>query len=151
MQYEKVLAYASRQLRTHKVNYPMHDLELAAVIFYLKIWRAYLYGEKIQVNIDHKRLKYIFPQSDLNLKQRRWAELLADYDLEIAYYPMKANLVVYALSRHRNDGSREKYVRARGHLVYVEYMHHLGRRKHWLRIRPTYYGESAKHKNIMLN
>ncbi|CAA7046066.1 unnamed protein product, partial [Microthlaspi erraticum] len=110
MQEEKVIAYASRQLRKHEVNYPTHDLELASVVFALKVWRAYLYGEKVQVFTDHKSLKYVFTQSDLNLRQRRWMELLADYDMDIAYYPRKANQVADALSRRRNDVSRIKEV-----------------------------------------
>ena len=70
MQDDKVIAYASRQLRKHEVNYPTHDLEMAAVVFALRIWRSYLYGEKIQVFTDHKSLKYLFTQPDLNLRQR---------------------------------------------------------------------------------
>jgi len=101
MQRENVIAYASRQLRKHEGNYPTHDLEMAAVIFALKIWRSYLYGGKVQVFTDHKSLKYIFTQPELNLRQRRWMELVADYDLEIAYHPGKANVVADALSRKR--------------------------------------------------
>nr|AAC26240.1 contains similarity to reverse transcriptases (PFam: rvt.hmm, score: 116.22) [Arabidopsis thaliana] len=101
MQRGKVIAYASRQLRKHEGNYPTHDLEMAAVIFALKIWRSYLYGGKVQVFTDHKSLKYIFTQPELNLRQRRWMELVADYDLEIAYHPGKANVIVDALSRKR--------------------------------------------------
>ncbi|KAG7559371.1 Ribonuclease H-like superfamily [Arabidopsis thaliana x Arabidopsis arenosa] len=111
MQDEKVIAYASRQLRPHEVNYPTYDLELAAVVFALKIWRAYLYGEKVQVFTDHKSLKYIFTQSDLNLRHTIWIELLADYDLDIAYHPGKANLVADALSRRRSDVSSKKEIR----------------------------------------
>ncbi|KAL1217934.1 RNA-directed DNA polymerase-like protein [Cardamine amara subsp. amara] len=101
MQRGKVIAYASRQLRKHESNYPTHDLEMAAVVFALKIWRSYLYGGKVQVFTDHKSLKYIFTQPELNLRQRRWMELVVDYDLEIAYHPGKANLVADALSRKR--------------------------------------------------
>ncbi|KAL1188120.1 hypothetical protein V5N11_003155 [Cardamine amara subsp. amara] len=93
MQQGKVIAYASRQLRKHECNYPTHDLEMAAMVFALKIWRSYLYGGKVQVFTDHKSLKYIFTQPEMNLRQRRWMELVADYDLEIAYHPGKANLV----------------------------------------------------------
>lgn len=103
MQEDKVIAYASRQLRKHEVNYPTHDLELAAVVFALKIWCCYLYGEKVQIFTDHKSLKYVFTQSDLNLRQRRWMEKMADYDLEITYHPGKANHVADALSRRRSD------------------------------------------------
>ncbi|KAG8496286.1 hypothetical protein CXB51_007463 [Gossypium anomalum] len=99
MQEGKVVAYASRQLKPHKKNYPTHDLELAAVVFALKIWRHYLYGEKCRVYTDHKSLKYLMSQKDLNLRQRRWLELLKDYELVIDYHPGKANVVADALSR----------------------------------------------------
>ncbi|XP_055960122.1 uncharacterized protein LOC130014968 [Mercurialis annua] len=99
MQQRKVIGYASRQLRPHELNYLTHDLRLTAVIFALKIWRHYLYGEKCLVYTDHKSLKYILSQKELNLRQRRWIELLKDYDLTIEYHPGKANLVADALSR----------------------------------------------------
>jgi hypothetical protein len=99
MQQGRVVAYASRQLRKHKLNYPTHDLELAAVVHALKIWRYYLIGHKSDIYTDHKSLKYIFTQSDLNLRQHRWLELINDYDLEVHYHPGKANVVAYALSR----------------------------------------------------
>ncbi|KAG8501232.1 hypothetical protein CXB51_003367 [Gossypium anomalum] len=99
MQEGKVVAYASRQLKPHERNYPTHDLELAAVVFALKIWRHYLYGEKYRVYTDHKSLKYLMSQKDLNLRQRRWLELLKDYELVIDYHPGKANVVADALSR----------------------------------------------------
>ncbi|WVZ49420.1 hypothetical protein U9M48_000785 [Paspalum notatum var. saurae] len=99
MQGVKVIAYASRQLRKHEENYPTHDLELATVVFALKIWRHYLYGEPCDIFTDHKSLKYIFTQKDLNLRQRRWLELIKDHDLTIQYTPGKANVVVDALSR----------------------------------------------------
>ncbi|KAD2393085.1 hypothetical protein E3N88_40062 [Mikania micrantha] len=99
MQRGKVIAYASRQLKTHEINYPIHDLELAAVVFALKIWRHYLYGVKCTIYTDHKSLKYFFTQKDLNMRQRRWLELLKDYDCEILYHPGKANVVADALSR----------------------------------------------------
>jgi hypothetical protein len=99
MQEGHVIAYASRQLRKHELNYPAHDLELAAVVHALKIWRHYIMGTKCQVYIDHKSLKYIFTQKDLNLRQHRWLELIKDYDLEIHYHPGKANLVADALSQ----------------------------------------------------
>src|SRR3954464_12346442 len=99
MQEGKVVAYASRQLRPHEVNYPTHDLELAAVVHALKIWRHYLIGQRCEVYTDHKSLKYIFTQPDLNLRQRRWLELVKDYDLGINYHPGKANVVADALSR----------------------------------------------------
>jgi ribonuclease HI len=99
MQKGHVIAYASRQLRKHEQNYPTHDLELAAVVHALKIWRHYLLGHKCQIYTDHKSLKYIFTQNDLNLRQRRWLELIKDYDMEIHYHPGKANVVADALSR----------------------------------------------------
>jgi len=83
MQENKVIAYASRQLHKHEVNYPTHDLELDVVVFALKLWRQYLYGENMQIFTDHKSLKYLFSQMELNLRQRRWITLLSDYDCEI--------------------------------------------------------------------
>ncbi|GJY65797.1 putative reverse transcriptase domain-containing protein [Tanacetum coccineum] len=99
MQRMKVIAYASRQLKIHEKNYTTHDLELGAVVFALKIWRHYLYGTKCVVFTDHKSLQHILDQKDLNMRQRRWIELLSDYDCEIRYHPGKANVVAYALSR----------------------------------------------------
>jgi hypothetical protein len=99
MQEGKVVAYSSRQLRVHEKNYPTHDLEIAAVVHAVKTWRHYLCGHKCEVYKDHKSLKYIFTQSELNMWQRRWLELLKDYELEIHYHPGKANVVVDALSR----------------------------------------------------
>ena len=99
MQDGKVVAYASKQLKPHEQNYPTHDLELAAVVFALKIWLHYLYGEKCRVFTDHKSLKYLLNQKDLNLRQRRWLELFKDYDCIIDYHPGKANVVADALSR----------------------------------------------------
>ena len=85
-------------MRKHELNYPTHDLELAAVVHALKIWRHYLIGHKSDIYIDHKSLKYIFTQTDLNLRQHRWLELIKDYDLEVHYHPGKANIVANALS-----------------------------------------------------
>ncbi|GKE02423.1 putative reverse transcriptase domain-containing protein, partial [Tanacetum coccineum] len=101
MQREKVIAYASRQLKPHEENYTTHDLELGAVIFALKIWRHYLYGTKCTIFTDHKSLQHILRQKELNMRQRRWLELLADYDCEICYHPGKANVVADALSRKK--------------------------------------------------
>ncbi|KAL4378458.1 hypothetical protein GQ457_02G023120 [Hibiscus cannabinus] len=87
------------KLKVHEKNYPTHDIELAAVVFALKIWRHYLYGEKCIVYTDHKSLKYLMTQKELNLRQRKWLELLKDYDLSIEYHPGKENVVADALSR----------------------------------------------------
>ncbi|KAI3758179.1 hypothetical protein L6452_05732 [Arctium lappa] len=99
MQWGKVIAYASRQLKIHEKNYPTHDLELASVVFSLKLWQHYLYGTKCTLFTDHKSLKYVFDQKELNMRQRRWLELLKDYDYELLYHPGKANVVADALSR----------------------------------------------------
>ncbi|KAH0637947.1 hypothetical protein KY290_036496 [Solanum tuberosum] len=99
MQRGNVIAYASRQLKVHEKNYPTHDLELAAVVFALKIWRHYLYGVHVDVFTDHKSLQYVFTQKELNLRQRRWLEFLKDYDMSVHYHPGKANVVADALSR----------------------------------------------------
>jgi hypothetical protein len=99
MQEGRVIAYASGQLRKHEQNYPTHDLELAAIVHTLKIWRQYMIENKCRIFTDHKSLKYIFTQKDLNLRQRRWLELIKDYDLDIQYHPDKANVVPDALSR----------------------------------------------------
>ncbi|GJV75762.1 putative reverse transcriptase domain-containing protein [Tanacetum coccineum] len=109
MQRDKVIAYASRQLKTHEENYTTHDLELGAVVFALRLWRHYLYGTKCVVYTDHKSLQYILDQKELNMRQRRWIELLSDYDCEIRYHPGKANVVADALSRK----VREKPLRVR--------------------------------------
>ena len=99
MQSGRVVAYGSRQLKNHEQNYPTHDIELAAVVFALKIWRHYLYSEEFEVYSDHKSLKYIFTQWDLNMRQRRWMEFLEDYDFTLHYHPGKENVVANALSR----------------------------------------------------
>ncbi|WVZ19821.1 hypothetical protein V8G54_007143 [Vigna mungo] len=99
MQEGKVVTYASRQLKVHEKNYPTHDLELATVVFALKIWRHYLYGARFQVFSDHKSLKYLFDQKELNMRHKRWMEFLKDYEFELQYHPGKANVVADALSR----------------------------------------------------
>jgi ribonuclease HI len=99
MQERQVVSYASRQLRTHELNYPTHDLELAAVIHALKQWKHYLLGRKCEIFTDHKSLKYIFTQPNLNLRQTRWLEKIKDFDLTISYTPGKANVMADALSR----------------------------------------------------
>nr|GEV16761.1 putative reverse transcriptase domain-containing protein [Tanacetum cinerariifolium] len=116
MQKEKVIAYASRQLKIHEKHYTTHDLELGAVVFALKMWRHYLYGTKCVVFTDHKSLKHILDQKELNMRQRRWLELLCDYDCEICYHPGKENMVADALSRKgrnkplRTDGQSERTI-----------------------------------------
>ncbi|GJU62308.1 putative reverse transcriptase domain-containing protein [Tanacetum coccineum] len=103
MQREKVIAYASRQLKIHEKNYTTYDLELGAVVFSVKLWRYYLYRTKCMVFTDHKSLQHILNQKELNMRQRRWLELLSDYDCEIRYHPGKANVVADALSRKERE------------------------------------------------
>ncbi|GJQ93809.1 putative reverse transcriptase domain-containing protein [Tanacetum coccineum] len=114
MQRDKVIAYASRQLKIHEKNYTTHDLELGAVVFALKTWRHYLYGTKSVIYTDHKSLQHIFDQKDLNMRQRRWIELFSDYECEIRYHPGKANVVLILAAQKeafeqqiekRDDGS----------------------------------------------
>jgi hypothetical protein len=107
MQDELVIAYASRQLKKHEVNYPSHDLELAVVVHALKIWRHYLLRNKVHIYTDHKSLKYIFTQSKLNMRQRRWLELIKDYNLEVHYHPEKANVIADALSQKSYQADEE--------------------------------------------
>ncbi|GJX95390.1 putative reverse transcriptase domain-containing protein [Tanacetum coccineum] len=117
MQREKVIGYASRQLKIHEKNYTTHDLELRAVVFALKMWRHYFFGTKCVVFTDHKSLQHILDQKELNMRQRRRLELLSDYDYEIRYHPGKANVVVDALSQKeqikplRETDSMEKLTR----------------------------------------
>ena len=99
MQNRQVVAYASRQLKVHEKNYPTHDLEFAAIVFVLKIWRHYLYGSEFELFSDHKSLMYLFDQKELNMKQRIWLEYLKDFDFQLIYHPGKANVVADALSR----------------------------------------------------
>jgi hypothetical protein len=94
----RVVSYASHQLRKHEENYPIHDLELAALVHTLKIWMHYLIGHQCEIYSDHKSLKYICTQTDVNLKQQRWLELIKYYDLRINYHPDKANVIADALS-----------------------------------------------------
>ncbi|CAN4103740.1 unnamed protein product [Withania somnifera] len=99
MHHGRVITYASRKLKVHERNYPTHDLELAVVVFALKIWRHYLYGVKCEIFTDHRSLRYIMSQKELNSGRRRWIELLKDYDISILYHLGKANVVADALSR----------------------------------------------------
>ncbi|GJZ06461.1 putative reverse transcriptase domain-containing protein, partial [Tanacetum coccineum] len=114
MQREKVIAYASRQLKKNEENYTTHDLELGAVVFALRLWRHYLYGTKCTVYTDHKSLQYILDQKELNMRQRRWIKLLSDYDCVIRYHPGKENVVADALSR-----KDKKLIRVRALVVTV--------------------------------
>jgi ribonuclease HI len=98
MQEGRVISYSSRQLRHNEEHYPTHDLELEAVVMALRMWRHYLLGNVVHIYTDHKSLKYIFTQLDLNMRQRRWLELIKDYELEVHYHPGKANVVADALS-----------------------------------------------------
>ena len=99
MQRGRVVAYASRQLKNYEQNYPTHNLELATIVFALKLWRHYLYGENFDGFSDHKSLKYIFSQKDLSARQRRWMETLEDFNFTLQYHPRKANVIADALSR----------------------------------------------------
>ncbi|GJZ03623.1 putative ribonuclease H-like domain-containing protein [Tanacetum coccineum] len=103
MQKEKVIAYASCQLKIHEKNYTTHDLELGVVVFVLKMWRHYLYGTKCVVFIDHKSLQHILDQKELNMRQRRWLELLSHYDYELRYHPGKANVILNAQVKPRKE------------------------------------------------
>ncbi|GJV13910.1 putative reverse transcriptase domain-containing protein [Tanacetum coccineum] len=108
VQQGKVIAYTSRQLKKHEKNFIPHDLELGAVVFALKIWRHYLYGTKSVIYTDHKSLQYIFDQKDLNMRQRRWIELLSDYECEIKYHPGKANVVADACAGKKTYARRSE-------------------------------------------
>ena len=125
MQEGRVIAYASRQLRKHEVNYPTHDLELAAVVHALKIWRHYLLGNVCHIYTDHKSLKYIFTQPELNMRQRRWLELIKDYNLEVHYHPGKANVVADALSRKSHCNPVEALLEDGFNLLHSAVLHNI--------------------------
>jgi hypothetical protein len=99
MKDERVIAYILRKLRRHEENYMMHDLELLAIVYALKVWRHYLVGRKFELKTDHYGLQHIFMQSDLNARQRRWSELLSEYDFDITYIKGTVNREADALSR----------------------------------------------------
>ena len=120
-----MIAYASRQLKPQEKNYLTHDLKLVAVVFALKIWRHYLYGVHVDIFTDYKSLQYVFTQRELNLRQRRWLELLKDYDMSVLYHPGKDNVVAYALSRvsmgsvsHVVEGKKEL---AHNYIVWLDW------------------------------
>src|SRR3954467_3008738 len=102
MQGRSIVAYTSRQLKQAERNYPTHDLELAAVIHVLVTWRHLLLGRKVDVFNDHKSLKYLFTQPNLNLRKMRWLETITEYSVDIQYTPGKANVIDNALS-HKGD------------------------------------------------
>jgi hypothetical protein len=99
MQDSRAIVYASHQLKHHKEHYPTHNLELLAVVHALKVWRHYLLENLVHIYIDHKSMKYLFTQPDLNMRQRKWLELIKDYELEIHYHLRKENIMAYTLSR----------------------------------------------------
>ena len=99
MQRGRVVVYASRPLKNYEQNYLTHNLELEAIVFALKLWRHYLYGENFDWFSDHKSLKYIFSPKDLSARQRRWMETLEDFNFTLQYHPRKANVIADALSR----------------------------------------------------
>jgi hypothetical protein len=103
MQHGRVISYSSRQLRRHEEHYPTQDLELAAVVMALRTRCHYLLGNVVHIYTDHKSLKYIFTQLDLNMRQRRWLELIKDYELEVHYHPGKLNIIADALSCKAHD------------------------------------------------
>ena len=110
----KVIAYESRHLKVHEKSYPIHDLELDDVVFVMKLWRNNLYGVHVNMFICHKSLQYVFTQRELNLRQRRWLELLKDYDMNFHNHPDITYVVDDALSRmsmgsitHVEDGKKE--------------------------------------------
>jgi hypothetical protein len=125
MQEGQVIAYASRQLRKHEVNYPTHDFELAAVVHALKIWRHYLLGNVCNIYTEHKSLKYIFTQSELNMRQHRWLEIIKDYNLQVHYHHGKANVIANALSQkfHCNSLVSEDFHLS--HLLHPMVLHNI--------------------------
>jgi hypothetical protein len=125
MQEGQVTTYTSRQLRKHEVNYPTHDLELAAVVHALKIWRHYLLGNVCNIYTDHKSLKYIFTQPELNMRQRRWLELIKDYNLQVHYHLGKANVVANALSKKSHSNSLIEEDFHLSHLLHPAVLHNI--------------------------
>ena len=114
MQNGKVIGYGSKQLGPHEKNNPTHVLEIEAVVFALKIWRHYFYGVLVDICTDHKSLQYIFKQKDLNMRPRRWMEVLKDYHIDILYHPGKANVVADILIRKILASTYGEYVEREG-------------------------------------
>ncbi|GKD58588.1 putative reverse transcriptase domain-containing protein, partial [Tanacetum coccineum] len=152
MQREKVIAYASRQLKIHEKNYTTHDLELGSVVFALKIWRHYLYGTKCTVFTDHKSLQHILEQKEVNMRQRRWLELLSDYNCDIRYHSGKANVVADALSRKERIEPLRELVALLWQLKIVimheshksKYSIHLGSEKMYQDMKKLYWWPNMK-------
>ena len=99
MQDNHLICYESRKLKEHEKNYATHDLELAAIVHALKMWRHYLMGRRFELKTDHYGLKYLFDQPTLNARKARWMEFLCEFDFEIKHIKGKENKVVVALSR----------------------------------------------------
>ncbi|GKB10452.1 putative reverse transcriptase domain-containing protein, partial [Tanacetum coccineum] len=116
MKKEKFIAYVSCQIKVNEKNYTTHDLELGAMVFALNMWRHYLYEMKCIMFTDHKSLQHILDQKELDMRQRRWLELLSDYDCEIRYHPKKANVVADALSQKE----RVKPIRVRALMMTID-------------------------------
>ncbi|GJU76107.1 putative nucleotidyltransferase, ribonuclease H [Tanacetum coccineum] len=142
MQREKVIAYASRQLRKNEENYTTHDLELGAVVFALRLWRHYLYGTKCTVFTDHKSLQYILDQNELKMRQRRWIDLVSDYDCVISCHPGKANVIADALSRKDKEPIRVRLIMLEYHKS--KYSIHPGSDKMYHDLRKLYWWPNMK-------
>ena len=125
MQEGQVIAYACRQLRKHEVNYPTHDLELTTVVHALKIWRRYLLGNVCHIYTDHKSLKYIFTQPELNMRHHRCLKLINDYNLEVHYHLGKANVVADALSQKSHCNALEALLEDGFNLLHPVVLHNI--------------------------
>jgi hypothetical protein len=132
MQEGRVISYSSQQLRCHEEHYPTHDLVLAAVVMVLRMWRHYLLGNMVHIYNDHKSLKYIFTQPDLNMRQRRWLELIKDYELEVHYHSGKANVVADTLNH-------------KGHCNYLPTVHFMGEESSTECYQICHYSTSPSH------
>ncbi|GKB31982.1 putative reverse transcriptase domain-containing protein, partial [Tanacetum coccineum] len=141
---DREIAYASRQLKTHKKNYTTYDLELGAIVFALKIWRHYLYGTKSVIYMDHKSLQRIFSQKELNMRQRRWIELFSDYDCEIRYHPGKANVVADARDRIWVPLNGEERTLIMDEAHWSKYFVHPGADKMYYDLRDRYWWPGMK-------